>query len=357
MEINLKQLSVRPVEESEAPRYRELMHKHHYLGDLAKIGHTLWYVATYEQEWVALLSFSASALKCSVRDRWIGWDFRHQYGRLKLIANNSRFLILPDWHKPNLGSKVLALCERRIRADWLNHFNQPLLLLETFVDPARYRGTVYRAGNWLCLGQTRGFRRVRNGYSENEDSPKLVFVRALRHDAKAQLSRPIIQPNYRQEAPMIMLAAEHMSALPRYFRDVTDPRRAEGKRHPLPVVLAIAIAATLCGMDSYKAISGWANALGVKARERFGCRIVNRVRVVPSLSIIRDLLIRVDPDELDRALQHWTADYGQKDQSLAIDGKTMRNAIDKDGKQTHIMSVVGHESAQCYTQKKSEHCP
>lgn len=357
MEINLRQLSVRPVNESEEPRYRELMQKHHYLGDLAKIGHTLWYVATYEQEWVALLSFSASALKCSVRDRWIGWDFRHQYGRLKLIANNSRFLILPNWHKPNLGSRVLALCERRIGADWLGHFDQPLLLLETFVDPALYRGTVYRAGNWLCLGQTRGFRRVRNGYSENDNSPKLVFVRALRHDAQSQLSRPLIQSNYRQEAPMIMLAAEHMSALPRYFKDIADPRRAEGRRHPLPVVLAIAIAATLCGMDGYKAIAGWANALGVKARERFGCRIVNRVRIVPSLSVIRDVLIRVDPDELDRALQRWTADYGQEDQSLAIDGKTMRNAIDKDGKQTHIMSVVGHESAQCYTQKKSEHCP
>ena len=110
MRIDLKQLSVRPVTASEEPRYRELMQQHHYLGDLAKIGHTLWYIATYKEVWIALLTFSASALKCAARDRWIGWDFRHQYGRLKLIANNSRFLILPDWHLPNVGSKVLSLC-------------------------------------------------------------------------------------------------------------------------------------------------------------------------------------------------------------------------------------------------------
>ena len=81
MRIDLKQLSVRPVTASEEPRYRELMQQHHYLGDLAKIGHTLWHIATYKEVWIALLTFSASALKCAARDRWIGWDFRHQYGR------------------------------------------------------------------------------------------------------------------------------------------------------------------------------------------------------------------------------------------------------------------------------------
>jgi Domain of unknown function (DUF4338)/DDE_Tnp_1-associated len=357
MQIDLKQICVRPASENEEPRYRELMAQHHYLGDLAKIGHTLWYVATYGQEWVALLSFSASALKCAPRDQWIGWDFRHQYGRLKLIANNSRFLILPDWHRPNLASKVLALCQRRIGTDWLARFDQPLLLLETFVDTARYRGTVYRAGNWTCVGQTQGHRRIRDGYSERDGTPKLVFVRALRHDAQSQLSRPLIQATYRQESPRIMLSAAHMSALPRYFKDIPDTRRAQGRRHPLPVVLAICAAATLCGMDGYKAIAGWAKDLGVKARERFGCRIANRLRLVPSESTIRDVLIGVDPDALDRALQRWNADYGQQDQSLAIDGKTMCNAIDEEGRQTHIMSVVGHDSAQCYTQKKSAPCP
>jgi len=79
--------------------------------------------------------------------------------------------------------------------------------------------------------------------------------------------------------------------------------------------------------------------------------------LVPSESIIRDVLIRVDPVLLDRALQRWNETYGQEDTTLAIDGKTMCNAIDEQGAQTHIMSVVGHQSRACYTQKKSVPCP
>lgn len=133
----LTQLHVRPVLRHEEPRYKAQMATHHYLGDLAKIGETLWYVATWGHEWVAQLSISGAALKCGVRDRWIGWDFTSQYGRLKLIANNSRFLILPEWHRPNVGSCVLALMQRRLVHDWQTHFGHPALLLETFVDPSR----------------------------------------------------------------------------------------------------------------------------------------------------------------------------------------------------------------------------
>jgi hypothetical protein len=75
--------------------------------------------------------------------------------------------------------------------------------------------------------------------------------------------------------------------------------------------------------------------------------------LVPSESIIRDCFIRVDSEALDRALQRWNGAFGQTDESLAIDGKTMCNAIDPQGQQTHVMSVVGHESTICYTQKKS----
>src|SRR5438045_920403 len=84
----LREMVVRLVHSSEQPRYQELMREHHYLGHLPKIGETLWYVASWREQWVALLSFSASALKCAARDRWIGWSFRQQYARLKLVVNN-----------------------------------------------------------------------------------------------------------------------------------------------------------------------------------------------------------------------------------------------------------------------------
>ena len=116
--VNLKEILVRPVERGEEPRFRQLMQAHHYLGAVPKISETLWYVALWRDEWIALLSFSAAALKCGVRDRWIGWNPRHQFDRLRLIANNSRFLVLPDWHRPNVASRTLSLCRRRLPADW-----------------------------------------------------------------------------------------------------------------------------------------------------------------------------------------------------------------------------------------------
>jgi predicted transposase YbfD/YdcC len=350
--MNLLEVLVRPVRSLEEPRFEKLMQAHHYLGALPKISETLWYVATFDDQWVALLSFSAAALKCSPRDRWIGWDFRHQFGRLKLLTNNSRFLILPGWHFPNLASRILSLCQKRLPADWQAFFGHPVVLIETFVDPQRFRATIYKAANWIYVGNTKGFHRTRQGYSATAHSPKMVFVKALKPNAQALLSRPILEPDYRTGGPKIMLSAHQMKSLPDFFKEIPDPRRAQGRRHRLCTVLAIAAGATLCGMRGYQAISDWANSLGQDARRRFGCRYKKKRYIVPSLSIIRDVLIRVDPVHLDRALQRWNLAYAQQDEALAIDGKTMCNAIDDQGYQTHIMSAVGHQSKTCYTQKK-----
>ena len=94
-------------------------------------------------------------------------------------------------------------------------------------------------------------------------------------------------------------------------------------------------------------------SLGNNARSRFRCRKRNGIYEVPSRTVIRNALIAVNPEQLNQALNAWNAQYGSVDESLAIDGKTMCNAIDEQGRQTHIMSVIGHESGQCYTQKKS----
>jgi hypothetical protein len=151
--VVLKEIEVRPAEREERPRFSQLMQEHHYLGALRPIGETLWYVATYHAQWVALLCFSAAALKIAARDQWIGWSYRQQYARLPLLANNTRFCVLPMWRRPNLGSRVLALCERRISQDWSAAFGHSVLLLETFVDSCRrdaglspYRGRLQRHG-------------------------------------------------------------------------------------------------------------------------------------------------------------------------------------------------------------------
>jgi len=356
--VNLSQVIVRPAQFQEESLFTELMQRHHYLGALPKIGNTIWYVAATEQdEWVALLSFSAAALKYRARDQWIGWSFSHQYNRLHLIANNSRFLILPHHHHKNLASKVLSLCRRRIQQDWMDRFGCPLLLLETFVDPTRFVGTIYQAANWELIGETKGYSRIQGGYGNTVSSPKLAFVLSLQRNARKILSKPLLDQRYAKGGVRMQLTADHMRSLPDFFRQIADPRRRQGRRHAVHVVLAIATGAVLCGMRGYKAISDWTQSLTPKALERFGCRRRQGKYTAPSESTIRNVLIRVAPVELDKALQLWNEHYGAVDESLAIDGKTMCNAIDEDGKQTHIMSAIGHESKQCYTQKKLALCP
>jgi hypothetical protein len=355
--LNIRDIIIRPINASEERCFHELMQSHHYLGALPKIGNTILYVATWEDKWVSLLSFSAAALKNAARDLWIGWDFRHQFDRLNLVANNSRFLILPNFHNKNLASRVLSLCQKRIQEDWVERFGYPLLLLETFVDPTRFQGTIYKASNWKFVGFTKGYKRVSGGYSNTPTSPKMVFVQPLQRDSRSQLSRSLLLERYQTGKPRMKLTANQMRALPDFFKDIPDPRRAQGRRHRIEVVLAISAAAILCGMRGYNAISDWAQSLKTKALRRFCCRRRNGRYIIPSESIIRDVLVRVDPEQLDKALQKWNAIYGAIDESLAIDGKTMCNAIDDDGRQAHIMSVIGHKSAQCYTQKKLEHCP
>jgi DDE_Tnp_1-associated/Domain of unknown function (DUF4338) len=203
------------------------------------------------------------------------------------------------------------------------------VLLETFVDPARFHGTVYRAANWWQVGDSRGFRRIRWGYSATRVAPKKVFLKPLQTDARAVLSRPVLDPPYRSGVPRIMLTAAQTRSLPEVFAEVRDPRRANGRRHPLPAVLSIAAAAVLCGMRGNKAIARWAERLDQKARGRLRCRRVEGRYIVPSQYVIRDLLIRVDAAEMARAVQRWNAAYGQPDSGLAMDGKGMRNALDK----------------------------
>ena len=354
--MDLSEVVVEIVRPEEEGRFRELMQSHHYLGAVAKIGETLWYVAHEDGAWLALAVFSAPALKCRARDAWVGWDLRYQYGRLHLVSNNTRLLILPGHHYRNLGSRVLGLCARRIVGDWPARFGHALLLLETFVDPARFHGTLYRAANWQEAGQTRGFRRGGAGYRE-VSTPKRVFLYPLTGDVRRQLCGATLAPHLRKGAPKTMLSAAQMRSLPDFFREIDDPRTRKGRRHPLHSTLALASAATLCGARGYKAIWEWVDALGDKALARFEVRRRNGVRKPPCQSTIRTLLMSVDPAQLDRALQRWHQQHGGEDEALAIDGKTLRNAIDEQGMQAHVMSVVGHDTKATYTQKKSASSP
>ena len=107
----LSEVAVDIVAAEDEARFRDLMQAHHYLGAAPGMGETVRYVAHHRGRWLALAVFSAPALKCGARDRWIGWDYGVQFGRLHLVTNNSRFLILPGSPR-NLGSRVAAATAR-----------------------------------------------------------------------------------------------------------------------------------------------------------------------------------------------------------------------------------------------------
>jgi hypothetical protein len=152
MKHDLEQLCVCPVNKAEEFLYRELMQQHHYLGDLAKIGHTLWYMLPPMARSGRHTGFFHLCLE--VRCAWPldRMGFSSPIWSLELNCQQQPLSVLPKWHYPNLGSKALYFCHRRIAEDWQAHFGQPLLLLETFVDPSRFHGTVYRAVIGLALG-------------------------------------------------------------------------------------------------------------------------------------------------------------------------------------------------------------
>ena len=117
-------------------------------------------------------------------------------------------------------------------------------------------------------------------------------------------------------------------------------------------MLALATAATLCGMRGYQAIGEWVSDLSPRVLERFGVRRRNGRRHPPSLSAIRRVLMCVDPEQFDAALRAWREVRGA-DRALAIDGKTIRGAFDDDGKQAHVLGIIGHDTRAPWGQKKS----
>ena len=245
---------VRLVHFSEQPRYQELMREHHYLGHLPKIGETLWYVASRREQWVALLSFSASALKCAARDRWIGWSFCHQYARLKLVVNNSRFLILPVWHLFNLGSRVLSLCQRRLPRDRRQLRARRGVAGNLCRPAASSRDGVSGGELDLCRKHAK-FSPDSCGIHGHARIPQDGLSQLLRADARRLLCRAILFPPYHLGGTTMRLTAEQMRSLPYFFSQLPDPRRTQGRRHRLSTVLGIAAGAVLCGMRGYKAIA------------------------------------------------------------------------------------------------------
>lgn len=170
--------------------FRELVGRHHYLGYRVPFGGQVQYLVygcDPGRQVLACLQFSSAAWRMAARDRWIGWDDGTRERNLPRVVNNSRFLILPWVEITNLASTVLSLAARRVAEDWPRRYGMVPLLLETLVDPSRYRGGCYRASNWLEVGVTSGRGRMDREHLRHQAAPKAVFVYPLARDARRQL--------------------------------------------------------------------------------------------------------------------------------------------------------------------------
>jgi GNAT superfamily N-acetyltransferase len=146
---------VRPIFVDEVGRFNAALTEHHWLGHRLT-GAVLRYVAVLDGEWVAVVGFGSAVLSCRARDEFLGWSREQQYARLKHVANNQRFCVLPAGRRPNLASAVLSRVLARLSRDYLAAYGHRVLAVETFTDPARHTGACYAAANFQQSGPPSG---------------------------------------------------------------------------------------------------------------------------------------------------------------------------------------------------------
>ena len=186
----LADLRIEPVvSRRQSHLWNEYIDRYHYLRYQPLGGAQLRYFVWSENRPLALLGFAGAAWKVQARDRFIGWTAQQRQARLHLIVNNSRFLILPWVRCRNLASRVLAICTRRLAEDWQQRYGYLPVLLETFVESPRFKGTCYKAANWTCAGETQG-RGKRDVRHQHAVPRKLVWIYPLVPDFRSILCDP-----------------------------------------------------------------------------------------------------------------------------------------------------------------------
>ena len=159
--------------------FKSLIDQYHYLGFDRAIGENMKYmIYSRDGKPLSCLLFGSAAWSCRERDSFIGWDKSERIRGLSLMTNNSRFLIAPWVNVKHLASHILSLITRRIAEDWQHKYGHPVYCLETYVEIGRFRGTCYRAANWIRVGSTTG--RGRDGGHHNATLPiKDVYLYPL----------------------------------------------------------------------------------------------------------------------------------------------------------------------------------
>jgi hypothetical protein len=170
-------------------RWNELVGRHHYLGYTMLPGAQMRYFIMDGEQVLGAMGFGAAAWKVAPRDNFIGWNHQEREQGLHLIVGQSRFLILPWVHCPNLASKSLAMVAQRLPYDWEERYGFSPVMLETFVDTTRFHGTCYKASNWINVGNTQGRGKL-DRYSQFREPVKSIWLKPLLADFRGHLKEP-----------------------------------------------------------------------------------------------------------------------------------------------------------------------
>ena len=355
--LRLAKTSIRLVGEDEKDdleRWDDLIKRFHYLGSSKIPGKVLRYVVEIGGDWVALLSFSSAALHLKAREDHIEWASWQRKQRLGLIANNSRFLILPSQRSlPNLASKCLSLALKRLEQDWLDRLGTRPVAVETFVDEELYSGTCYKAANWTVLGSTKGFKRDRAEFYKRHGKPKMVLLYPLRKDYKQLLgSETLPEPFYswtekqRLRNPRVP-AGKAIASLMESFGVIEDKRERKGQRYVLASLLATVVCGYFAGCTSLEQCASFAEALDQRQRGVFGFWRNSKTgkRDSPSHPTLWRAVSTVDADAFDSLVEQWLAAQDSRmPEAICIDGKVLRATGDAKQEQTLSISAISHDS-------------
>lgn len=318
----------------ERGRLQRLLKKHHYLGGLKAVGQQMHYaVLDGRGRWLGGLIFSAAAQHLKHRDQWIGWTRSQRERRLALIANNSRFVLVPETSVPNLATRVLRLALKRLSADWQECYGHPVLAVETFVDPEHFQGSLYRANGWTELGQTEGWGRTRRDYYVAHDRPKRLFVRQLAPNARRTLQAERLKPSLAHveanAVPHCHFNCAQIKAITEHFKDLPDYRARLG-RYPVWSLAALMLLGMLCEAPrGQKDLAKFARRLTQHQRRALGFR-PNELGHFPSpsQSTFSRMLKHLDGRALNATLlriQEQVRGGAPEEELIVLDGKQPRH--------------------------------
>jgi hypothetical protein len=350
-EVDFNKLKIKQITDYfDRAEVESLLSRHHPLGHRKAMGKRISYAICNRGEWVAVIVFDKAVEKNHRRETKIGWSKEQRKDRLKHIAINSRFLIVPEYQGiKNLASKVLTMATDRLSSDWLRHYGFPILAVETYVDPNHNDndGKCYSAAGWENLGYSSGYE----AYNQERTHSKWYFLKSLHQDSYAALSSDIphalltgIKSVSRESNNNYVLDASKfkLTDLQKDLGKIKDPRNKQGQLYQFVPLLSYCVCAVISGYTQYRQIADWISKIPAEQRVKFGLPGDRS----PCESTIGNFLRTIDPVELQTVLTAWITKTYKKDinfDKIMIDGKAIRATSADPKEQKAFLNVFASE--------------